>query len=207
MEEDGLMKDEACPKCRSRNVGVWSFNSAIVDYECKRCRHRWVSPREAVVVPVYSCQKVPSYIERGKKKLLASCLEEFCTKFKECKDSSVLIWPYIPRHAVEGESDFGLIVESGHVKYEKGLSWVLFHDDDRLLPGWIQPQRSAVFDFDSTRHKIAMFQEFARGLSRHLTEKGCKAVAREIQHLDRTPEETVGDEDLRTIINITTTYC
>jgi hypothetical protein len=141
--------------------------------------------------------------ECRRKKFDASCLEEFLRQFRDYKDLEIEVWPYVPRHPVKGERDFGLIVESGHVKYEKGLSGALFILDDRFLRRWVRSPRSFIFDISP----VEIFEYFARGLSRYLTEKGCRAVAKEIQQLDRTPKGAMEDADLEMVSRIIRGYC
>jgi len=202
-----MRKDEVCPKCRSEDIGVWGFNREIVNYECNECRFKWIGSRKSLGEMMSSCHVTARYKECERKKFEASSLEEFCRKFEEINDRKVRVWPYLPRDAVQGESDFGLIVESEHVKYEAGLSRILFIGENCFLRRWARPPRQLIFDFGPIKRKIQMFENFARGLSHYLTEKGYPAIAKEIQHLDRNPERTVGDEDLKIVIHVLAEYC
>ena len=40
-----LQPEEACPKCRSPDISVWSFDTETVNYECNICRHKWTGAR------------------------------------------------------------------------------------------------------------------------------------------------------------------
>jgi len=36
---------EACPKCHSFNIYVWTFGSQMTRYECANCHSKWIGPR------------------------------------------------------------------------------------------------------------------------------------------------------------------
>jgi hypothetical protein len=148
------------------------------------------------------------YKESKKEKYEASSLKELFQKFGEYKDEIMLVWPYLPRVPIKGESEFGLIIEGEHVVYEVGLSRNLFDDPYYFLSRKIQQRIPEIpISFDPIRRMIDIMKRFSWCVTLYLRDKGYIAIPVEVQtHLDRNPKRTILDdeEDLKIFYRLLT---